>query len=157
MPRPSVGDVHRPLHESFKDDRGRNAALDQGPRGEKLDAVWYKCIIERRVGRDVSHVAAELRARVTDGKRADWTGTRSKAWANESFTTSTAATVRYRAGTETGCWYEEDHEILDLDEEKSVVTADEANMDAHLPTIGLRLTQAGIRLGHLLNLAFGRE
>jgi hypothetical protein len=57
--------------------------------------------------------------------------------------------------TETGCWYEEDNETLDPDEAKKVVTVDEAYMDAHLPTITQRLTQAGIRLGHLLNRALG--
>ena len=53
------------------------------------------------------------------------------------------------------CWYEADNEALDLDEANKVVTVDEAYMDAHLPTITQRLTQAGIRLGHLLNRALG--
>jgi hypothetical protein len=146
-----VGDVHQPLHVSFKDDRGGNAILDKGPCGDDLHDVWDTCIIERRLGRDVRHAADELHARVTEANRADWTSTGAKAWANESFAITTAATVRYCVRTETGCWYEEDHEILDLDEEKKVVTVDEAYMDAHLPTITQRLTQAGIRLGHLLN------
>jgi hypothetical protein len=34
---------------------------------------------------------------------------------------------------------------------------DEAYMDAHLPIISQRLTQAGIRLGHLLNRALSGE
>ena len=59
--------------------------------------------------------------------------------------------------TETGCWYEADNEALDPDEGQKVVTADEAYMDAHLPTITQRLTQAGIRLGHLLNRVLGGE
>ena len=103
-------------------------------------------MIERRLGRDIRHVAAELCSRLTDADRADWTSTGAKAWANESFTITTAATVRYGVKTEAGCWHEEDHEILDLDE---------ASMDAHLSTIIQRLTQAGIRLGDLLNRAFG--
>lgn len=152
-----VGDVHQPLHVSFKDDRGGNAVLGQGPCGNNLHAVWDTCIIERKLGRDVRHVAAELRARVTDAERADWTSTGAKAWANESFAITTAATLRYCVRTETGCWYEQDTEILDLDEEKKVVTMDEAYMEAHLPTITQRLTQAGIRLGHLLNRALGGE
>ena len=47
--------------------------------------------------------------------------------------------------------------MLDLDEAKKMVTVDESYMDAHLPTIIQRLTQAGIRLGRLLNQAFGGE
>jgi hypothetical protein len=66
-------------------------------------------------------------------------------------------TVRYCVKTETGCWYEEDNEVLDPDETRKVVTVDEVYMNAHLPTISQRLTQAGIRLGHLLNRAFGGE
>jgi hypothetical protein len=152
-----VGDVHQPLHVSFKDDRGGNAVLEQGPCGNDLHAVWDTCIIERKLGRDVRHIAGELRSRVTDAERADWTGTGAKAWANESFAITTAATVRYCVRTETGCWYEEDNEVLDLDEEKKVVTVDEAYMDTNLPIITQRLTQAGVRLGHLLNRALDGE
>ena len=152
-----VGDVHQPLHVSFRDDRGGNAVLEQGPCDNNLHAVWDTCIIEHKLGRDIRHIAGEFRARVTEAERADWTSTGAKAWANESFAITTAATVRYCVRTETGCWYEEDNEILDLDEEKKVVTVDEAYMDVHLPIISQRLTQAGIRLGHLLNRALGGE
>jgi hypothetical protein len=117
--------------------------------------VWDTCILERKLGRDIRHVASELRSPVTDAQRAAWTSTGAKEWANESFMITTAETVQYCVKTETGCWYEEDNEALDLDEEKKVVTVDEAYMDAHLPTITQRLTQAGIRLGHLLNKALG--
>jgi hypothetical protein len=150
-----VGDVHQPLHVSFKDDRRGNAIVEQGPCGDDLHAVWDTCIIERKLGRDIRHIASELRSRVTDTERAAWTSTGAKEWANESFAITTAAAVWYCVKTETGCWYEEDNETLDPDEAKKVVTVDEAYMDAHLPTITQRLTQAGIRLGHLLNRALG--
>ncbi len=70
---------------------------------------------------------------------------------------TTAESVRYCVRTEAGCWYEADNETLDLDEEKKVVTVDEAYIDTHLPIVIQRLTQAGIRLGHLLNRALGGE
>jgi len=38
-----------------------------------------------------------------------------------------------------------------------VVTVDEAYLTKHLPTVRQRLTQAGIRLGTLLNRALGGE
>jgi hypothetical protein len=152
-----VGDVHQPLHVSFKDVRGGNAIHEQGPCGDDLHAVWDTCILERKLGRDIRHVASELRSPVTDAQRSAWTSTGAKEWANESFMITTAETVRYCVKTETGCWYEEDNEALDLDEEKKVVTVDKAYMDVHLPTIKQRLTQAGIRLGHLLNKALGRD
>ena len=152
-----VGDVHQPLHVSFKDDRGGNAIDAQGPCAENLHAVWDTCIIERKLGSDIQHMASELRARVTAAERVAWTSTRAKEWANESLMITTAEAVRYCVKTETGCWYEVDNEALDLDEEKKVVTVDEAYMEAHLPTITQRLTQAGIRLGRLLNRALGGE
>jgi hypothetical protein len=94
---------------------------------------------------------------VTEAKRAAWTDAGAKNWANESFLITTAETVRYCVRTETGCWYAADHEVLDLDEAKTVVTVDEAFLDTYLPIITQRLTQAGIRLGHLLNRALGGE
>jgi nuclease S1 len=152
-----VGDVHQPLPVSFKDDRGGNAIDAQGPCAENLHAVWDTCIIERKLGRDIRHMASELRARVTAAERVAWTSTSAKEWANESLMITTAEAVRYGVKTETGCWYEPDNEALDLDEAKKVVTVDEASMEAQLPTITQRLTQAGIRLGRLLNRAFGGE
>ena len=152
-----VGDVHQPLHVSFEDDRGGNAIEARGPCAGNLHAVWDTCLIERALGRDVQHIASELRARVTDAERAAWTSTGAKEWANESFRITTAAAVRYCVKTETGCWYEADHEVLGPDEEKKVVTVDEDYLDAHVPTVTQRLTQAGIRLGRLLNRAFGGE
>jgi S1/P1 Nuclease len=119
--------------------------------------VWDTCLIKRTLGRDIRHIAAELRSRVTEAERAAWTGTGAKDWANESFLITTAETVRYCVRTETGCWYEADHEVLDLDEEKKVVTVDEAYLDTYLPIVKQRLTQAGVRLGHLLNQALGGE
>ena len=82
--------------------------------------MWETCLIERRLGRDIRHIAAELHARVTAAERAAWTGAGAKDWANESFMITTAETVRYGVRTETGCWYEADHEVLDLDEATKV-------------------------------------
>src|SRR5882724_4711600 len=90
-----VGDIHQPLHVSFADDRGGNAIVEQGPCGDDLHAVWDTCIIERKLGRDIRHIASELRSRVTDTERAAWTSTGAKDWASESFTITTAAAVRY--------------------------------------------------------------
>jgi hypothetical protein len=90
--------------------------------------------------------------------RCSWNpGTGAKAWANESFVITTAETVRYCVRTEIGCWYEVDNEVLDLDEAKKVVTVDEAYLDTHLPLVTRRLTQAGVRLGHLLHRALGGD
>jgi S1/P1 Nuclease len=152
-----VGDVHQPLHVSFTDDRGGNAIDEQGPCADNLHAVWDTCLIARTLGRDVRHIAGELRSRVTAAERAAWTDTGAKDWANESLPITTAETVRYGVRTETGGWDEADNEVLDLDEAKTVVTVDEASLDTHLPLVTQRLIQAGIRLSHLLNRALGGE
>jgi hypothetical protein len=152
-----VGDVHQPLHVSFKDDRGGNEIRAQGLCSDTLHVVWDTCLLERTLGQDIRALAAELRARVTDAERAAWTGTGAKDWANESFAIATSAAVRYCVKTEMGCWYEADHATLAPDEPTKVVTVDEAYLATHLPTITQRLTQAGIRLGHLLNQALGGE
>jgi S1/P1 nuclease len=142
---------------SCTDDRGGNAIDGQGPCADNLPAVWDTCFLERRLGRDIRPIAAALRSRVTDDARAVWTRTGAKDWAHESLLITTTETVRYCVQTETGCWYEAENETLDPDEAKKVVTVDEAYIDAHLPIVTRRLTQAGIRLGHLLNRASGGE
>jgi hypothetical protein len=151
-----VGDVHQPLHVSFKDDKGGNDILEEGPCADNLHAVWDACIIQRKLGTNVRRIAATLRAPVTAEQRAQWTSTHAIDWANESFAITLTEDVEYCVKTATGCLYEEDNETYDADEVKKVVTVDDAYMMRQLPTITQRLTQAGIRLGALLNRALGK-
>jgi hypothetical protein len=150
-----VGDVHQPLHVSFKDDQGGNDIREEGPCADTLHAVWDTCIIQRKLGTNIRRIAAALRASVTAEQRTQWTSTNALDWANESFAITTAEDVEYCVRTATGCLYEEDNETYDADEDKKVVTVDDAYMARHLPTITQRLTQAGVRLGALLNRALG--
>jgi hypothetical protein len=150
-----VGDVHQPLHVSFKDDKGGNDIHENGPCADTLHAVWDTCIIQRKLGTNVRRIAAELRTPVTAEQRTQWTSTSATDWANESFAITTGEDVAYCVQTATGCLYEEDNETYDADEDHKVVTVDEAYLARHLPTITQRLTQAGVRLGALLNRALG--
>jgi hypothetical protein len=156
-----VGDIHQPLHVSFKDDRGGNEIDAQGPCAQHqppvqdLHAVWDTCIIEQQLGTDIKHIATELRQTVTETQRAKWTTTSAKDWANESFAITTAAEVAYCIKKDQACWYDLNHKTLQADEVKKVVVVDDPYMAKHLPTIKQRLTQAGIRLGRLLNRALG--
>jgi hypothetical protein len=150
-----VGDVHQPLHVSFKDDKGGNDIHEEGPCADNLHAVWDTCIIQRKLGTNIRRIAAQLREPVTADQRTQWTSTSAIDWANESFAITTAEDVEYCVKTATGCLYEEDNEVYDADEDKKVVTVDDAYMTRHLPTIKQRLTQAGVRLGALLNRALG--
>jgi S1/P1 nuclease len=92
---------------------------------------------------------------VTADQRIQWTSTSATDWTNESFAMTISEDVAYCVTTAIGCLYEEDNETYDADEDKKVVTVDEAYMARHLPTITQRLTQAGVRLGALLNQAIG--
>jgi hypothetical protein len=49
--------------------------------------------MERKLWRDIRHVASELRSRLRDAERAAWTRTDAKAWANESFAITTEEAV----------------------------------------------------------------
>jgi hypothetical protein len=150
-----VGDVHQPLHVSFKDDKGGNDIHEEGPCADNLHAVWDTCIIQRKLGTNVRRIATTLREPVTADQRTQWTSTSATDWANESFAITTGEDVEYCVTTATGCLYEEDNETYDADEDQKVVTVDEGYIARHLPTITQRLTQAGIRLGALLNQALG--
>jgi hypothetical protein len=152
-----VGDVHQPLHVSFKDDKGGNDIHAGGPCADTLHAVWDSCILKRMLGTNIRRIAAELRASVTADQRTQWTSTSVTDWANESLAITTAEDVKYCVQTATGCLYEEGNETHDANEATKVVTVDDAYMERHLPTITQRLTQAGIRLGALLNQAFGGQ
>ncbi len=45
-----VGDIHQPMHVSFKDDRGGNRIKEAGPCSRNLHAVWDGCIVLTKLG-----------------------------------------------------------------------------------------------------------
>ena len=150
-----VGDVHQPMHVSFEDDRGGNRIGETGPCERNLHAVWDGCIIEQKLGRDIRSIAAALRGAVTPAARNEWNSTGPKAWANESFNITTSEAVSYCVKKSGACWYAADNKELDTDEAQRVVVVNDAYIERQLPTVKKRLTQAGVRLGHLLNHAVG--
>jgi len=150
-----VGDVHQPLHVSFKDDRDGNRIKEARPCKRNLHSVWDGCIIETKLGTDIRSIATDLRGAVTPADRTEWNSTGPKSWANESFKITTSEAVGYCVKKDGACWYAADNRELDSNEEKRVVVVDDAYMERQLPTIKKRLTQAGVRLGHLLNHAVG--
>ena len=152
-----VGDVHQPLHVSFRDDRGGNSVKEAGPCQRNLHAVWDTCMIEAQLGTETDDIATALRDTVTDQDRTEWTPTTPTEWTNESFRIAISPEVQYCVQVEGVCRYAQDNIELDGDEPERVVMVDEAYMEQHLPTIKRRLTQAGIRLGALLNQALGGQ
>ena len=148
-----VGDIHQPLHVSFRDDRGGNSIKVSGPCSRNLHAVWDGCIIETKLGTDIRNIATDLRGAVTPGDRVQWNSTGPKTWANESFRITISKATGYCVKKDDACWYATDNNKLDRNEEKRMLVVDDAYIERQLPTIKERLTQAGIRLGHLLNHA----
>lgn len=148
-----VGDIHQPLHVSFRDDRGGNSIKVSGPCSRNLHAVWDGCIIETKLGTDIRNIATDLREAVTPADRVQWNSTGPKTWANESFRITISKATGYCVKKDDACWYATDNNKLDRNEEKRMLVVDDAYIVRQLPTIKERLTQAGIRLGHLLNHA----
>ncbi len=145
------------MHVSFKDDRGGNRIKEAGPCSRNLHAVRDGCIIETKLGTDIRSIATELRGAVTPADRTQWNSTGPKTWANESFKITTSETIGYCVKKDGACWYAADYKELDRNERRRVVVVDEAYVERQLPTIKERLTQAGVRLGHLLNHALGSQ
>ena len=148
-----VGDIHQPLHVSFRDDRGGSSIKVSGSCSRNLHAVWDGCIIETKLGTDIRNIATDLRGAVTPADRVQWNSTGPKTWANESFRITISKATGYCVKKDDACWYATDNNKLDRNEEKRMLVVDDAYVERQLPTIKERLTQAGIRLGHLLNHA----
>ncbi len=148
-----VGDIHQPLHVSFRDDRGGSSIKVSGACSRTLHAVWDSCIIETKLGTDIRNIATDLRGAVTPADRVQWNSTGPKTWANESFRITISKATGYCVKKDDACWYATDNNKLDRNEEKRMLVVDDAYIERQLPTIKERLTQAGIRLGHLLNHA----
>ncbi len=152
-----VGDVHQPMHVSFRDDRDGNRIGEAGPCERSLHAVWDSCIVEIKLGTDIRSMATDLRGEVTPPHRDEWNSTDPKTWANESFRITTSEAVSYCVKKDGSCWYAANNRELDHNEERRAVVVNDAYMERQLPTVKKRLTQAGVRLGHLLNHAVGGQ
>ena len=152
-----VGDVHQPIHVSFSDDRGGNNMLVGAPCFGKFHALWDNCILESRLGEDAPVVAEELLAEITDALRSEWVSDDVSlatviSWAQESLDISRDPDVGYCIMNGNSCWYSETSEEYDEAEDARRVDAPNSYLDQHEETIRLRLMQAGVRLGHILNV-----
>lgn len=147
-----VGDMHTPMHISFADDRGGNDIIDRGDVcNEDLHGAWDTCIPEVLLGTDVGAAAARLGAEITEQDRLAWRSESPIEWANESFRIATDPTVDYCTQRDDACWYSPHDPSLNDGEEKRSVATGQDYVGAHGATVELRIKQAGVRLGALLN------
>lgn len=129
-----VGDVHQPMHVSFKEDLGGNKlTVTSFGKKSNMHKVWDTDLIQRRL-RDTkggwATMSADLRQAISDDQRKAWAAsTNPLDWANESF----AITVQLYAMAPGNDGVNDDY------------------YKQWSPTLNARLQAAGVRLGALLN------
>lgn len=159
-----VGDIHQPLHSSFSDDRGGGRIDTEGLCYGTLHSVWDSCILELRSipsadgsassAQAVRALATAWATGVTDVHRVQWLESAPWQWSAESHQIARTPELQYCYVGSDECRYDHDRnrfaEDLPL---RRVVRIDSAYADWATPIIQMRITQAGLRLAHLLNHA----
>ena len=154
-----LGDIHQPLHSSFADDRGGNEVNSRGLCASSLHSTWDTCILQARhfgSGPSIDQVralAAEWSLQVGDAERAAWLSTRPWQWSAESYVVSLIPATGYCVLVAEACQYAATEPTWAEGQPRRNVQIDSAYMDMAMPVIQRRITQAGVRLAHLLNLA----
>lgn len=128
-----VGDLHQPLHLGNLADRGGNRiTLEYRGKMTNLHALWDGGLLARQ-GRSLLQYARDLGRRVSARELEEWSGKDVEDWANES-------------------------RRLALESAYGPLPAGAARIEkAYIVTarqvLGLRMAQAGVRLGEMLNAA----
>lgn len=150
-----VGDIHQPMHVSYKDDRGANYIdVDLDVPEPNLHGVWDYNIIAANLGTDTMRIAADLRARISDWQRVSWLGSAPVEWANESYQITIAPSVGYCVRKQQACWYSAERLFLREGDPHRQMAISDAYLKKHGPVVTRRLQQAGLRLSESLNRAF---
>jgi hypothetical protein len=141
-----VGDIHQPLHVSFLDDRGGNDIKVSGQCSGSLHATWDNCLVLSALGPDTSEAVADLLETITPELVAKWVASEPRDWANESFAISESIKTGYCQMHGLSC-----------DPSGKAVTINTEYLDANAPVVREQLQKAGVRLAHLLDIAFAEE
>lgn len=150
-----VGDIHQPMHVSYKDDRGGNyIGVDLDVPEANLHGVWDYDIIAANLGADTMRIAADLRALISDWQRVSWLGSSPVEWANESYQITISPSVGYCVRKQQACWYSAEHLFLREGDPHRRMAISGVYLKRHGPVVARRLQQAGLRLSELLNRAF---
>lgn len=130
-----VGDLHQPLHAGFADDKGGNSTeVKFFDEDKRLHSVWDSGIIYKIWPKQNWRSAANnMRKAVPEAQKQKWQQSNVETWANESV--SLAASL-----------------YTDIDKPMQ-----QGYVDKHKDTIVLRIQQAGIRLGNLLNQLLAQQ
>jgi len=153
------GDIHQPLHSSFQDDLGGNEVRTGGLCTSSLHSTWDTCILQsRHLGSGpsidrVRQLAAEWSLRVSDAERAEWLSSQPWQWSAESYAVTLRPETGYCVMVRAVCQYSATQMTWAAGQPRRNVQIDAAYMDWAMPIIQRRVTQAGVRLAHRLNLA----
>ena len=150
-----VGDIHQPLHVSFKDDLGGN---DIKPisggffPSDNLHSVWDSGIIAKaNAGSDATY-AKKLAAAITPAMQTEWLAVDPVGWAQESYDITVSDKVTYCEWTHTPNPNDEESCIP---EPMAGRTLGQAYETSFRPTVELRLQKAGVRLADRIRRALG--
>jgi hypothetical protein len=155
-----VGDLHQPLHNSFADDRGGNSINATGLCTSNLHSAWDTCILVKSIFGNVSEppasaigsVAASWNSGVTAAQRAQWLSAAPWQWSQESYATSISPNVGYCVMVGATRQYDTARPVFGGSNPRTVMV-DSAYQTMAMPIIQQRITQAGVRLAHIINLA----
>jgi nuclease S1 len=159
-----LGDIHQPLHISFKDDRGGNDVFltadsfyerftprpGEQERPMNLHSVWDGRIIAKLRGTTltVEQLAQDLESSITEEQRAQWLRGTPLDWAQESYDISTSPAVEYcewkRASNGEACASRSQERKLTAEYQ-----------DKFVPVVKQRLQQAGVRLAAQIRKGLG--
>lgn len=176
-----VGDIHQPLHISFKDDTGGNAVgvrfsgkcgIGGGGnpyRPGSLHAVWDNCLLENGIfqrvreradynpnwsRRTITYRAVDtLDANTSVAERRQWVATEPFRWAAESYAIVKQPGVQYCVIASASCQYSATMPVLPEGKPEKKVVVDAAYLGQFKDVAGERVRMAGIRLAHLVNSA----
>jgi len=146
-----VGDIHQPLHVSFKDDLGANSIDVTGKCRGALHGVWDGCILESQMGKDINRIANDFLMNITEDDRRSWQSNSPIEWANESYQVTISPQTGYCTLKDGACWYWPQNKTLDESESHREMIITQDYLSTNQGVIELRLQQAGIRLGAVLN------
>ena len=154
-----VADSHQPLHNSFQDDQGGNEITSTGLCTRSLHSSWDTCILQARaLGADatpeaVRELAVRWSAQAGAAERRQWRESQPWQWSAESYAIARRPELGYCVRVGQSCHYSATQETHAAGQPRRSVAVDAAYLDWAMPVIQQRLTQAGIRLAHLLNRA----
>ncbi len=167
-----IGDLHQPLHLSFKDDKGGNLIDKSGTcSAGNLHAVWDKCIVEREVaptfglreglgysetGR-VNRAVSRLEKSISDTDRQDFVSGEWFEWANESFQITLHERLGYCVKGREACWYDKNNEALDEGEEVRNIRMSPEYLKLWAPVVEQRIKKAGVRLAFIFETTISQD